>query len=457
MRRRMLMSHVVVLVLWLLVADAHAGPRQVYERHRSSVVAVTYYVETHFMRQVREVEGRDVGVVVSDALVLVNGSVVTSSSTGAQPHGFHVHFDGGHEIAADYVGRDEFANVAFLRLDGELPAGVKPLQFRRQPRVRVGDEVFVLGLLPENLDPMVRLASGRIVARVEKPKPFLVTDLAAEDALGGPVFNSAGDVIGVLSEMGGAGPAFAAGFGGAEDGYYGLILDPATLRPLIESPPRKGKSKRAWLGITLQALTPDMADYWGIEAHGGIIVNSVIPGSPAAGAGLQEGDLVVGMNGRPIPVREEDHVPIFVEQVGSAGVGTNLHLDVIRAGQPLEVTLVLVAAPKSRLDAEQYHSPEFELTVRELVFTDYRAFDLEPDFRGVLVSRIEEGGWSSVGGLQMGDIIQKVDDRVVESPDDVRQVLEEAVETEKRKLVFFVQRFGRTQFVTVQPNWDGES
>ncbi len=447
----------VAVLAGLGAAPVQAGPREIYERHRTAVVAVTYYVETSFMRQVSEVEGRDVGVLVGDGLVLLNGSVVTSSTTGAQPHDFRVHFEGGVVLGAPNNTPHKNLNVAFLELDGSLPAGVRPLAFDARTRAAVGDEVYVLCLLPENLEPMVRLSQGSVVAAVDKPKPFLVTDLPVEEALGGPVFTVSGRLLGVLTELGRAGPSFVTNFGGDESVSYGIILTGETLAPLVSSPPRKGESRRAWLGITLQALTPEMAEYWGLEARSGIIVNSVVPGSPAETAGLQEGDLLVALDGRPIPVDREDHVPIFVEQVGSAGVGTMLPVDIVRHGEKKHVEVVLVAAPKAPSEAEEYRNPDFELTVRELVFADYRARDLTPDFKGVLVSRVDDGSWSSVGGLQAGDIIQRVDDENVASPSDVKRVLEAATERKRRKLVFFVQRGGRTQFITVQPDWSGQS
>jgi S1-C subfamily serine protease len=85
-------------------------------------------------------------------------------------------------------------------------------------------------------------------------------------------------------------------------------------------------------------------------------------------------------------------------------------LVLIRDGTRQQVEVVLQAAPKSSQEAEEYHNPDLELTVRELVFADYRAHDLAPDFQGVLVSRVEAGSWSSVGGLQVGDIIQRLDE-----------------------------------------------
>jgi serine protease Do len=236
-----------------------------------------------------------------------------------------------------------------------------------------------------------------------------------------------------------------------------MIISAETLNGLIADPPRHGESRRAWLGITLQALTADMARYWGLPEDSGIIVNSVVPLSPAARAGLLEGDLVLTMNGVPIGVSQEEHVPIFVEQVGLAGAGTEIEFGVVRDGHRLQVPVTLDTAPKSRADAESYRSPEFELTVRELVFSDYRAFDLAADFEGVLVSKVDEGGWSGVGGLRPGDIIRRVGDREVVSPQDIEQVLATAVSEQSKKLVFFVQRFGRTQFITVQPNWGGQS
>lgn len=436
---------------------AHAGTAAVFEKCRASVVAVNYYVETSVMREVREIGGRDLGVLVGTDLVLMNGSIVTSSSTGAQPHDFRVLFLDGTEADAVYVGRDEFANVAFLRLEEPPPAAARPLQFGKAPKLRVGDPLFSIGLLPENLQPMVRLHEGRVVATVDRPKPFIVTDLRVEDALGGPVFTASGAFAGVLTELGEAGPSFAQSFGGDGSENAAILIDAATLQRLVAAPPRRGESKRAWLGITLQALDKDMAEYWGLGNTTGIVVNSVMSGSPAEQAGLREGDLVLRMNGEAVPVSQEEHVPIFIEQIGSRPVGGKLKLDVLRAGKHVDAEVDLVAAPKSRLDAETYHNDAFELTVRELVFQDYRSFDLKPEFKGVLVSRVEEGGWAGVGGLENGDIIQKLDDQAVSAPTDVKQALEAAAAEKRKKLVFFVQRGGRTQFVTVQPNWSGSS
>lgn len=445
------------VVLALMGAVVQAGTRDIYERSGSSVVSVSYFVETSFMREVREVEGRDLGILVTQDRIMMNGAVVGVSSTGSRPHGFRVHFDGGAIIGAKMIGIDEFANIAFLELETPAPANIKPLSFDERARPRVGDEVHVLGLLPPNLDPMVHIGTGKVIAAVEKPKPFLITDLFLDDALGGPVFNSSGKAIGVLAEMGGAGPSFASGFGGAEAGIYALIVSSQTLNALIADPPRHGESRRAWLGITLQALTADMAQYWGLEERSGIIVNSVVPMSPAERAGLQEGDLVLSMNGAPVPVNQDEHVPIFVDQVGSSGAGTVIEFGISRDGQRMQVPITLAAAPKSRADAEKYRSPEFEMTVRELVFSDYRAFDLDPEFQGVLISKVGEGGWSGVGGLRPGDIIRRVGEESVETPGDIEELLGKAVSEQSKKLVFFVQRFGRTQFITVQPNWNGQS
>ena len=131
--------------------------------------------------------------------------------------------------------------------------------------------------------------------------------------------------------------------------------------------------------------------------------------------------------------------------------------ELLRSVPELELVVTLDAAPKSRADAIIYRSPEFELTVRELVFSDFRAFNLDPDFTGVLISKVSDGGWSGVGGLRPGDIVRRIDDADVETPDAVKTVLDSAVASQAKKLVFFVQRFGRTQFITVQPNWGGQS
>jgi len=158
-----------------------------------------------------------------------------------------------------------------------------------------------------------------------------------------------------------------------------------------------------------------------------------------------------------VPVTQEEHVATFIADIGSRPVGDMLSLEVVRDGKRLDTAVELAAAPKTRLDAATYGNDAFDFTVRELVFQDFRAFDLPAEFRGVLVSKVEPGGWAGVGGLEGGDIIQRIDDRNIEAPDNVRQVLEDASAQRKRKLVFFVRRTGRTQFITVTTNWSGQS
>ena len=450
-------AYLAAIGIMATAVPANAASPAAFERLRTSVVAVTYYVETSFMREVREVGGRDVGILVDGNRVILNGSVATASSTGAQPHGFRVRFADGSELDATYLGRDEFANLAMLELAAPPPAGAKAAEFAKAPRVRIGDRVYTIGLLPENLDPMVRLAEGRVVATVERPRPFLVTDLSVSDALGGPVFNDSGKLLGILSELGESGPSYAQDFAAGDAAGLGLVVDAATVAQLVASPPRRGEVRRAWLGITLQALDRDKAEYWGLGTQSGIIINSVMPGSPAEAAGLREGDIVVALDGAPVPVTQEEHVGTFVAEIGSRPVGSTLHLDVVRDGQRQTTDVELAAAPKTRLDAETYSNDVFDVTVRELVFQDFRVFDLPSAFRGVLVTKVEPGGWAGVGGLEGGDIIQRVDDRAIEGPPDVRAVLDDAATQRKRKLVFFVRRQGRTQFITVQTNWQGQS
>src|SRR5262249_52507292 len=131
----------------LSASASRANPTDAFLQYQTGVVAVTYYVETNVMHEVREVGGRDVGVLVEPDLVVVNGAITTSSTTGAQPHDFKVHFFSGEERGAAFVGRDEFANLAFLRLIEKAPAGARPLQFGgKTPVLRVGDQVFTIGL-----------------------------------------------------------------------------------------------------------------------------------------------------------------------------------------------------------------------------------------------------------------------------------------------------------------------
>jgi S1-C subfamily serine protease len=269
--------------------------------------------------------------------------------------------------------------------------------------------------------------------------------------------------VGILGELSdptprSSGSGMMDSFGRLELPLLGVITADR-LEKMIASPPRRGQVDRSWLGITMQSLTPDIAEFLVIESPGGIIVNKVIPGSPAAEAGLMVGDVIYSVNDQQIEVDRDEELSIFQRHVSGLGVGSSVELAVVRPTEAgldsLTLLAVLKAAPLAASDAENYEYEPFELTVRNLVFSDFLNYNLGQDaLTGVVVSELRPGGLAAIAGLRPADVIQRVNDQAILSVDDFSAYLA-TVEAEKpAELVFFVWRFGKTLFVNVKTDWD---
>jgi S1-C subfamily serine protease len=138
--------------------------------------------------------------------------------------------------------------------------------------------------------------------------------------------------------------------------------------------------------------------------------------------------------------------------------GTQVEFSILRPDNDQVDTLKLLAklesAPMTALNAPNYENKALEFTARNIVFGDYVARNLEVgSLSGVVISEMQEGGLAEVGGLQMGDIVQRIGSDVVTSVDDVKTSME-SIETQKpREVIFFVWRDNKTMFVNVKTDW----
>jgi len=430
-------------------------------------------VEYSFGMQTNEQEHRLLGTVVTDdGLVLFDGSFLSddspmapfvSLSFRATPTKTSMTTIDGKKYEAEYVGVDSETGLGFARVTDRTAGDFKPVKFNAAAKVQVGDWVALHYLLPEFVKPPLASDVGMISALVEVPEEFPLTVGFGSVEMGSVLYDERLNVVGVLgvlndplADESGSGGMFES-FGGYTMPLFGVI-SVERLEKLIASPPKKGQVDRSWLGITLQALTEDIADFLGIEVAGGIILNDVVPSSPAGESGLMVGDVIYEINGQPVEVNREEEISIFQRKIASMGAGTSVEFSVLRAGtedvDSLKVLTVLQAAPLAAADAEEHEDEHFELRVRDLVFSDFMHFNVEQgELRGVVISELRRGGLANLGGLNILDVIQRVNNRTVSSVEEFVAAME-AVEAEKpEEIVFFVWRFGKTMFVNVKTEW----
>ncbi|MCK5557736.1 MAG: trypsin-like peptidase domain-containing protein, partial [Candidatus Hydrogenedentes bacterium] len=283
--------------------------REVVHKFRDALVVVDYSTEHYDPRAQRNVK-RDrycTGIVVDSAgLIMVRGHV---SMPNVKPFNVRVRLSSGERYDATVLQKDKRINVAFVKLanrDAEADNGDKLdlpfVSFSKEPSLAVGDEIMILGVLPEVLDFEKTFALGHVASVIETPRRVFITDSSVQyGMIGGPVINSEGEVVGVI------GYDLARSEGG--DIYiragYPLIYTADLFQHLIDTPPTEEPVRQeAWLGIIIQPLTNDLAQYWSLDKTGGVVVSTVIRGSPAERAGLLRGDVIKMFDGKPIAAKE---------------------------------------------------------------------------------------------------------------------------------------------------------
>src|SRR5262249_38217598 len=207
------------------------------------------------------------------------------------------------------------------------------------------------------------------------------------------------------------------------------------------------------LGINMQPLSRDLADYWGIDSSGGVILGGVLEGSPAAEAGLHPGDVILSVDGEDLPIRETKDLPLMQRRIRTAGADRDIPLRVWREGTLRDITVRLRASPTTIATAEEYENEDFGVTVRELTYDVVQNLNLDKSVRGVMVSKTDRAGWAEVSGVARGDIVRRVDDAPVTDLESMRAALEKAKRERKSEVSMLLLRNYRTRFVRVKTDW----
>lgn len=436
-------------------------------------VIIDMTIEVSLGMNSAEHEDKFLGTIVSeDGLVIFNGSAFGPDNTvtmrgfsiKTEPIKIEVTTLDGDKYEASFVGVDRFSNIGFIQIKSESERKFESVNFSESKPLKVGSWLALFMLLPSFIEPPLAADIGMISTLVESPESFALTVGFNQLQMVSVLFDETLEPVGVLGPLMDPSSASLDQNGVIESiGQYGIpllgVITGERLQKIIADPPQRGSNDRGWMGISLQALTEDIANFWEIDAVGGIIVNDVINNSPADKAGIQVGDIIIKYDHRPIEVEREEELPVFQRGIAELGPGTEIDLNIYRPGdkgiEELEISLILASTPLAARDADEYESESMELTVRDMVFSDYMINNLDEEtFRGAVVSRLKQGGLANVGGLYIGDIIEKIGNEDVASSDDVRVILEKIQESRPREVIFFVWRDNKTMFVNVKTNWD---
>lgn len=327
-------------------------------------------------------------------------------------------------VAPDY-------DVALLAT--ERDAHAIPISFADSDALPVGSWVMAVGNpfgLAESVTVGIVSAKGRRdLAPSGRPGlyDFIQTDAAVNPGnSGGPLVDMEGRVVGMNTAI------------NAEGVGLSFSIPSNMLAVIVRELRETGTMRRGWIGLTLQPLTSDLAESFGLEEARGALVCAVDRGSPAQRAGVREGDVVVRYGERA--VERSSDLPIWV---GTTRPGAHVALQVVRAGRPHDIELEVIEAP----GVYELHDEDLGLTLQPVMP------DLQDDLqlkslRGAYVAAVDEGGPAKAAGFKVDDVIVGIGSREIATIEDAMAALKRV---KPRSVVRFqIVRESSTLFIAVR-------
>lgn len=351
------------------------------------------------------------------------GIVVTNNHVIDGADEVEVSLPDGRVFPAQVIGTDPVTDLAVLRM--ETDESMPYVAFGDSDRARVGDWVIAIGN-PYGLGGS--LAAGVVSARGRdaggRYDDYIQTDVAINTGnSGGPLFNMAGDVVGVNTMI--LSPT------GASVGISLSIPSNIATR-VVDQLVEFGETRRGWLGVSVQPVTPDMAESYDLETPYGVIIRNVEDNGPADEGGLRQGDLVLTFDGRRV---RDDR--FFTRQVAETEIGATVDLEIRRRDRPMTLSVTIgelveegaEEAAASNIDViiprTGAENEVFGMTLGPLTPQNRRRYRVHPDAEGVLVTEVDPTS-DAAGKVRPGDVIEQVEFVTVETIADIRAITDEA-------------------------------
>ena len=393
------------------------------------------------------------GFIISpDGYVVTNNHVVAPARDNAVVEAVTVTLHDGTEYEAEVVGRDTASDLAVLRI---RPRGALPfVRFGDSRQVRVGDWVIAIG----NPFTLGGTVTAGIVSALHRNLPgggvydrFIQTDAPINSGnSGGPLFDLQGNVVGINT-------ALISPTGGNVG--IGFAIPAEQAQTVVESLRRGERVRRGYIGVSLQALDAGIAAALGVERNRGELIRSITPGGPADRAGIQQGDVVISVNGQPVTPQQS-----LSYLVSSLPVGSRVPMEIVREGQRRSVTVTLAERPtdeelarlgndedgpapaepgtkeEPQSSSQRSARESMGLTVQTLTADVARQLGVAGNVRGVVVVSVDPNSDAAVEGLQTGDIILSIDRRAVANPEDAANAVQAARRAGRNTVLLSVRR-----------------
>jgi S1-C subfamily serine protease len=214
-----------------------------------------------------------------------------------------------------------------------------------------------------------------------------------------------------------------------------------------------GELPKAWLGVKVQVVTPEVAAALGSPDAKGFRITEVYPSTEAAKAGLRAGDILTALNGSALEASRPQDGEDLRHAVEELSVGETAKVTVSRGSVKKEIAVKLEATPTSAAQAKKQEQEDFEFVVREITSLDRMERRWKPGQKGILVVDVTSGGWAHMAGLHVDDIILAIQGTRTDTLDAFQTEMKQLHAQRPPVIQIFVQRDFRTHFVFVEPDW----
>ncbi|MFC2088837.1 PDZ domain-containing protein [Calditrichota bacterium] len=371
------------------------------------------------------------------------------------PEDITIIFKDEQKYKAAFLGKDEETKLAFLKIENpdNLPDFIR---FTSNTLYNIGQPVFLIERLDKKYDFEPIVTKSNINSILTKPRKRLLINSSLKSlSNGGLVIDSKGFAIGIIQ--------------GNRRNY---MYDPETTtsqHTLVEvllasefgksisEPPtmaaiKKGGGK-SWLGIQMQILKKEMAEYWKLGDVSGLIINKIVPNSPAEIAGINVGDIITSIGDFKIIGDDDRNLTIFRNHIRTLPESP-VTLEFIRNSKSQTTQVLLRSAPKSQFLAEELPIEELGFSVKELTQDIFLNYNIDFDTEGVWVSRVEGAGIASIAGLYVGDLILEVNNYKVSDLKDFKNNIKDILENHPKYIQLFVLRGNKTLFIFLKNRID---
>lgn len=381
----------------------------------------------------------------SGFVISADGFIVTNNHVIEGADAIEIEFFGGKKLKAKLVGTDLKTDIAVLKV--ESPEPLPFVAFGDSDKMRVGDWVLAMG---NPLGQGFSVSSGIVSARGRELNgaydDFLQTDAAINKGnSGGPLFDMDGQVIGVNT-------AILSPSGGSIG--IGFSMSSNVVSHVVDQLKQFGETRRGWLGVRIQDVTPDVAEAMSLADAAGALITDV-PEGPAKAGGLMAGDVILSFNGKPIK-----DVKSLTRTVADSPIGEDVPVLINRAGaeQTLQIKLgrretdeadAPVPAAEKRAPAEQPLAKVLGLTLVPMDEKVAKDLGLDKSASGLAVTNVDASSEAADKGVSPGDVIVEAGQQKVTKLSDLQDRVDEAKEAGRKSILLLIRRSGDPRFVAL--------